>query len=285
MTDLEAPDFAALSVPQQVGWGARYAVRGARILAAHPRLWGYVFAPIALMIGAFALGAGLILWLVPLATGLLWVPGPESAPLTVTMYAVALWTVRIVLVGALLLALYLTAGLVATPFNDRLSEQIERRILRTTTDEVLFRQFVRDLFWSVAHSALSLAVYLAVMGVLLLLNLLPGVGSAVSFVVGALVSAMFFTRESMDGSLSRRRMGYVAKWRTVAGIWPYALGFGGVVSLAMWLPLLNFLVLPMSVAGGTALFCHLERAGALARGVRDPLPGGARVGSDDPAHG
>ncbi len=263
MTDLDAPDFAALTRPQQLSWGARYALRGARIVAGHPQLWGYVLAPVVLMAAAFVLGSAFILWFVPFVTGLLWVPGPDTQPTTVFLYWTALWTVRIVLVGALLLSLYLTAGLVATPFNDRLSDQVERRILRTTDEEVLFRQFVRDLMWSVAHSALSLTVYLLVMGLLLLLNLLPGIGSAVSFVVGALVSAMFFARESMDGSMSRRRMGYFEKWRVLAHVWPYALGFGAVVSVAMWVPLLNFLVLPMSVAGGTALFCHLERAGGL----------------------
>ena len=197
-------------------------------------------------------------------TGWFWAPGPETAPLVALLYTAALWSLRLSIVGGLLVGLYLAAGLVSTPFNDRLSEEIERRILRTAPEGGSSRrQFLRALFWSFTHSAVSLAIYLTAMGLLLLLNLLPGVGSAISFVGGVTVSAAFFTREAMDGPMSRRAMGYVEKWRLVARVWPFALGFGAVVSLGMWLPLLNFLILPMSVAGGTALFCHLERAGQL----------------------
>lgn len=279
MTDLEPPDFLALSRAQQVAWGARYAVRGARIVAGAPSLWGYVLAPVVLMATAFVSGAGLILWLVPIVTGWVWAPGPDTDAGLALLYWIALWTVRLGLVGGLMLGLYLVAGLVATPFNDRLSDQVERRILRTSTEaDVTRAQFLRDLFWSVVHSGVSLGIYLVAMGFLLVLNLLPGLGSALSFAGGAVVSAAFFTREAMDGSMSRRRMGYVEKWRLIQRIWPFVLGFGAVVGVAMWVPLLNFLILPMSVAGGTALFCHLERAGQLGRRRTD-------VVADPAAHG
>jgi CysZ protein len=282
VTDLEPPDFASLTTLQQVGWGARYALRGARIIVGHPSLWGYVLAPVALMGTAFVMGSGFVLWFVGWVTSWVWVPGPDTSATAALLYTVALWGLRLGLVASLLLLLYLTAGLIATPFNDRLSDQIERKLLRTGAEEWTFDQFLRDLGWSLAHSALSLVVYLLVMGVLLLLNLLPGVGSAVAFVVGSGVSAAFFAREAMDGSFSRRRMGYLEKWRMVMAHWPLTLGFGLCVSAAMWLPLLNFLVLPMSVAGGTVLFCHLERAGRTRPNLLPEVPD---VGQDAGAHG
>jgi CysZ protein len=280
VTDLEPPDFASLTRWSQVTWGARYALRGARIVVSNPPVWGYVLAPAALMGTAFVFGAFLVVWLVGLVTGWLWVPGPDAAAWVVVTYSIALWTLRLGLVAGLGLFLYLVAGLVATPFNDRLSDFVERRILKTSSEDVPLDRFLKDLVWSITHSALSLVIYLAVMVVLLLLNLVPGVGSVLGFGVGSVVSAAFFTREAMDGSLSRRRLGYLDKWRVVADNWAITLGFGLVVSAAMWLPLLNFLILPMSVAGGTALFCHLERAGQI-RFPRE-VP---RVGQDDPTHG
>lgn len=261
MTDLEPPDFTALGRAAALGWGARYALRGARLVITHPSTWGYVLAPIALVGSAFLFGSGFLWWFVGWVTSFLWSPGPDTGAVAVVLYVLALWAVRLSLVGALLVTTYLLAGIVATPFNDRLSDHVERTIVGSRSDPWLLDRFLVDLFWSVTHSLLSLSIYLAAMSVLLLVNLIPGVGNAVSVVVGALVSAAFFAREAMDGSFSRRRLGYLEKWRIVARHWPLTLGFGLVVAGAMWLPLLNFVVLPMSVVGGTLLFCHLERAG------------------------
>lgn len=259
-----SPALDELTVPARVVWGARYAVYGVRIVATHPSVWWMIVVPMLVTIGLFVFGFWGLGVVLPWLTTFLWTPRPEHAAWVWMTYRVVLWTFRLSVAVALAVLLYLTAGLVATPFNDLLSQRVEREVLGTTDERTPLGRALVDLFWSIVHSALSLTVYLAVMLVAFLFNLVPGVGSAVSFVVGALASGMFFSREAMDGCLSRRRMTYARKWRVVAAQWPVALGFGLTVSLLMWIPFLNFLALPMSVAGGTLMFCHLERDGRVA---------------------
>ncbi|MCB9689590.1 MAG: EI24 domain-containing protein [Alphaproteobacteria bacterium] len=258
-----APDLDTVSLPGRFLWGARYALYGARIVVTHPSLWWTVIVPVFLTLMMFVLGFWSIGVLLPWLTTFVWVPGPHHAKWIWIAYEIVLWTFRLSVAVALGVLLYFTAGLVATPFNDRLSERVERVVLGWRGETVSLGQMLRDLWWSFVHSVLSLVVYLAVLFVAFLLNLLPGIGSVASFLLGSIASGLFFTREAMDGSFSRRRMSYRYKWRVVLRHWPMALGFGLCVSLAMWVPFFNFLVLPMSVAGGTLMYCHLEAAGQL----------------------
>lgn len=260
-----APDLDTLSLPRRFLWGARYALYGARIVVTHPTLWWTVVVPVVLTLMMFVLGFWAIGVLLPWLTTFVWVPGPHHATWVWILYEVVLWTFRLSVAVALGVLLYFTAGLIATPFNDRLSERVERVVLGWRSDPVPLSQTLADLWWSLVHSLLSLVIYLLVLTVAFVLNLVPGVGNAASFALGSLASGLFFAREAMDGSFSRRRMSYARKWRIVMRHWPLALGFGLCVSLAMWVPFLNFLVLPMSVAGGTLMYCHLEAAGQLPR--------------------
>lgn len=258
-----APDLDRLTTSQRFAWGARYAVLGARILATHPTLWWTVAVPVVITLLLFVLGFWGIAVLLPWVTTFVWVPGPHHPGWVWWLYEIVLWTFRLSVAVALGVGLYMTAGLIATPFNDRLSERVESVVLGWRHPPVPLAQMLTDVAWSLLHSVLSLAIYLAVLLVAFLLNLLPGIGSAASFLLGTTASGLFFAREAMDGCFSRRRMRYRHKWRIVVRHWPLSLGFGLCVSLGMWIPFLNFLVLPMSVAGGTLLFCHLESAGQL----------------------
>jgi uncharacterized protein involved in cysteine biosynthesis len=122
-----------------------------------------------------------------------------------------------------------------------------------------WRQTLGDLKNSVIHSALSLGLWLSVMIASLVLNLLPVAGSVLSFAIGVAATTMFVARESMDGAMSRRRMRYRHKLRVIVAHPWLMLGFGLVVATLLWIPLLNFVILPMAVAGGTVMFCQLEK--------------------------
>ncbi len=259
-----SPALDELPVPARVLWGVRYALYGVRVVVTHPSVWWMIVVPALVTIGLFVFGVWGLAVVLPWLTTFVWTPRPEHAAWVWIGYRVVLWTFRISAVVALFVLLYLTAGLIATPFNDLLSQRVEREVLGLREERATWGAVLADLSWSIVHSALSLSVYVVVMIAAFFLNLVPGIGSVASFVVGSVASGMFFTREAMDGSLSRRRMAYARKWRVVLAQWPLALGFGMSVSLLMWIPFLNFLVLPMSVAGGTLMFCHLERDGRLA---------------------
>lgn len=257
-----------LSATRSFLTGIRFAMEGGRVVAARPWLWGYLLAPITILLSFFALTA-LVSWpTIGWLMGLIWTPSPSSGWLLSWLWATFGVVIRLALLGAVGIVLYFVAGLVATPFNDRLSDEIERMTLGSYEEPFSFRVLVGDLANSLAHSALSLAIWLTVMTCSFFLNLLPVVGSVLSLLIAIVATAIFLGRESMDGCMSRRRMSYRHKYQVVLSQLPLVMGFGLVASALLWIPFLNFVMLPVAVVGGTLMYCELERQGLV------PDPGG-----------
>jgi CysZ protein len=272
-------ELASLSNTARFLQGIRYALRGIRVVAGQPALWSLIVAPVIILLGVF-FGSSFFAWqLIGWLLDLVWTPGPQSGWFTSGAWVLFGLVVRLMFVGTIGLFLYFTAGLIATPFNDRLSESVETMVLGPYEEPFSWRVLLGDLLNSAGHTALSLLIWVAVMGIAFLLNLLPGIGSVFSFALGTAATALFIGREAMDGSMSRRRMSYGHKYRIVIQHFPMVFGFGLVVSLLLWIPFLNFVLLPMAVAGGTLMYCHLEQQGLVpdSHGRPGYLPTRARV--------
>lgn len=258
---LAGPDLASLSVTGRMRAGMGYVPRGARVLLAHHELWPYVGLPILVTMAALTAAGWVTWWGVPTLLDLLWVPAADTAPLLLGFWAVA----RVLLSGSLfvmaLVFWYFAAGIMVIPFNDKLSERVEALVLGAYEEEFSWRVLLGDLSLSVVHSVVGLVLWAVTMFSLFLLNLVPGVGSVVSTVLSFGASGFFLSRETMDGALSRRRMSFRHKLKTVWANLAVAEGFGMVAAVTMWIPLLNFLTLPIAVVGGTLLLCHLEQQG------------------------
>ena len=235
---------------------------GVSTVVGQPHLWPYVFIPVILTLSALVaavLGSwSLIDWL----TASLWAAAAGSTGWAWLLWAIR-WMVRLTLLLGLSLAAYLVAGLVAVPFNDRLSDEIERQVLGPVEEPFDLSVLVGDLLMSLRHTLASLLLWATLMVLLFLLNLVPGVGSVLSTLGSLSVSWLLLARETMDGCMSRRRLAFLHKLRVVrANLW-LCLGLGFGAWLCMWVPLMNFLVLPMAVAGGTQMFCWLELEGQI----------------------
>jgi CysZ protein len=240
--------------------GIRYAFAGMRLVATHPRLWPYVLAPALITVSLFV-GVVLVAW--PgfgMLLDALWTPAEHGLGVKVLWYGFW-WFVRFLVVAIAAFVLYFTSGLFATPFNDRLSEEVETLVLGPYTEPFSLRQLLGDLANSLLHSTLSLALWLTILLASTALNLVPVFGSVASVAIGWFATAVFLARESVDGTLSRRRMTFRHKLRVVWAQLPMMLGLGTVAALLLWIPLMNFLILPMMIAGATLMYCHLEQAG------------------------
>jgi len=253
-----APDLASRGAVGRFFTGMSYPLSGFRIVLTHPGVWKYLIAPMFLSLLALIAALYGSFQLVEL------VMASEQAPDNLAE-ASGLWLVRAVLyvvAFALTMVLtYLIANLVAVPFNDRLSDRVEKLTLGPLDEPFDLGTMVTDLLQSVVHSALSLALWAVVMGGLMVLNFVPGVGSLLSVTLTTLATAVFLSREMMDGAMSRRRLGYFHKLRVVRANRALCLGFGLVASVFLWVPGVNILLMPMMVAGGTLMFCHLEARG------------------------
>jgi len=166
-----------------------------------------------------------------------------------------------ILMGAWLLALL--AVLVASPFLGDLSAAVERLEGGAGPE-------YRQSLWAGAVSAVGrelrkLAYYLPRLVVVFLVTLIPLVNAAAPilwFVFGAWIMAVQFCDYPNEnrGRPFRDTLALLQRNRATA------LGYGSCATLAMAVPLVNLLLIPAAVAGGTLLWRRLLEQEAQAQG-------------------
>ncbi len=250
---MEPPSARLISVR-----GFFYPYRGLKFLLGRPRLLTYVIIPFGintLLYGAFVwfVGSRFGGWLERLLPqGDAWYWAALSV-LLLTLFAAVLLLVVVytfTLVGNLILA----------PFNDLLSEKVERVYTGATLEEpfslgALTRDMARSLKAELGRVLFYGAGFLA----LLSLNLVPGLGTAAYGVAVTLYTLFFLGWEYFDYSMERWRLTFGDKRKVAFRNGATFLGFGAGAALMLIIPLLNFVAIPVCVAGATLLFCDLRR--------------------------
>ncbi len=232
--------------------------RGLATLARERRLWRYALLPV--LLSAVALVASLIL---------LW---PVSAKILGLIWAEPSG-VRILLWGAahavLFLVLALTAaaalpGLLAAPFTDKLSAEVEALELGTVEPSGGFRRALTETRISLAHAVMRTLLLLAGHAALLALLVVPVLGMAYP-ILAFLWSASWLAFDALDIPMARHLQSFSTMREALRRVRPLSIGFGGVLALAFLVPLAGFLVVPVSAVAGTHLYCDLVRSGMIPR--------------------
>ncbi len=157
------------------------------------------------------------------------------------------------------LAIFLT-NIFAAPFNDFLSEEVERLETGQEGPPFSFAVILRDSIRTVGLEVLKLSIYLVVMGPLFVLsNLVPVVGPAIYSIFGFLFTSMYFAIDYIDWPASRQNRSVTYRFSLLTEHFMPMFGFGTGVWLFLFIPLVNLLFMPAAVAGGTLLFLDLER--------------------------
>jgi CysZ protein len=249
------------SKPRRFICGIGLPFRAAAFLGRNPRLVPFVIIPAIINIALFALSAWLLINNAGELVGWLW-----EKPLVdgfLSYLLVGLWYVIFVLVHLVAVVLsyaivLLVGGIVASPFHDFLSEQTE--LILRGVDELpdADESIVWGLIRSIGSSAFIALCYVAIMVPILLLNLIPAAGSVAATVLGTCVSAFFVSLEYTDPTLQRHGMALKAKLGLIWKNLPLTGSFGLGTSLLLWVPLMNFVCMPIAVIGGTALGIALQ---------------------------
>jgi CysZ protein len=147
----------------------------------------------------------------------------------------------------------------AAPFNDLLSEALEERVTGQPAPPFVVARFLRELVRSMSLASLRLLIYAAVVGPLWLLSwLVPGLGHIVYLVAWTVFTAAYFALDYVDWSASRHGLAIRARFALLGQRPLLMLGFGLSVWLCLFVPLLNLIFMPLSVAGGTLLFLDMQ---------------------------
>jgi len=253
---------------KDLGKGFGYLVRGFTFLAGHPRLWGWAAIPtiinlllLAAMIGLFAHFYGdLYTWLAA-RLGIHGFSVPDAWWQHVINWIISagnlLFQIFIVLLSLLMILIvsYAASFVVAGPFNDMLSEQVEKMATGVEPPPFALKKFASDLVRTVKVESIKAGVLLSIPVALFVVSFIPIVGGpiyvALTFVFGAWDLGFSYA----DLSFGRRarpfaeRLAFARreKWALIG------LGAGFVI------PFFALIFASPMVVGGTLLYIDRTR--------------------------
>lgn len=165
----------------------------------------------------------------------------------------------LVLVFSLAFVFTLLANLIGAPFNGLLAERVEAHLVGEgalpAPSWLTLVKSVPRLMWS----ELSKLLYLLVCIVpLLLLQFVPLINLIAPLLL-FLFGAWMFALEYMDYPLGNHGAAFRDVRRRMRKRRKVAFGFGSIVALISMIPLVNLFIMPVAVAGATALYVDYLR--------------------------
>ncbi|MCL4128752.1 UNVERIFIED_CONTAM: hypothetical protein GTU68_063828 [Idotea baltica] len=164
------------------------------------------------------------------------------------------FVVGAVLSVVLIYAFTLLANLIGAPFNSLLAERVEMHLTgkSPTTDPSM--TFLVKSIPKTMRSEVSKLIYLALWSIpLLVLGFIPIVNLAAPFIVFAF-GAWMFSLEYIDYPMGNHQMFFKQVKGELQQRRPMALGFGFMVAVFSIIPIVNLVIMPIAVAGATALY-------------------------------
>lgn len=144
----------------------------------------------------------------------------------------------------------IVANIIAAPFNGILAEKVEQRLRGETITDEGWQAVIALIPRAIARELAKLAYYLPRVLFLLVLSFIPVIGwiaPVLWFLFGAWMMAIQYCDYPMDNNrVSFKDMKLSLKQRRMTSV-----GFGGLVSVGMMIPVFNLLVMPAAVVGAT----------------------------------
>ncbi len=166
-----------------------------------------------------------------------------------------LWPLfAVLIIFVIFYAFSILANLIAAPFNSLLAERVEASLYGRPIPEFQGWKSIPGLIVRTFRSELGKLWYMGKWFVLLLiLTVIPGV-NVVSPVLWTLFGAWMLAIEYVDYPMGNHNLFFREELAALKKNRTEALGFGGLLSLLTVIPVVNFLVMPVGVAGATAMW-------------------------------
>ena len=145
-------------------------------------------------------------------------------------------------------------SLLASPFNDILSERTENMLTGQTSDEpFVFKTFLEDSGRVLIIESKKISLFLAGMLLLLLLNILPIIGPLLYSILSVLWTVFFLVIEFTGYVFSRKGLTFKEQRLIIYQNFSLMAGFGLGVFCILAIPFFQFLCIPLGVVGATYL--------------------------------
>lgn len=148
------------------------------------------------------------------------------------------------------------ANIIAAPFNGPLAAAVERNISAPDHSSE-HKPFMKEIKNSILNELVKLRYSLFLMMPLIFLSLLSFAFPLISPLVAVLwmvYTIWVLTLEYADFPMANHDMTFPAIREKLASKRFLSLGFGGMVLLGTMIPFVNFLVMPVAVAGATKMY-------------------------------
>ena len=154
----------------------------------------------------------------------------------------------------------LLANIIAAPFNGLLAERVEQHLRGNNVDQTntTLKQILTEFPRAIANEIYKLLYFLLRALPILILFLIPGV-HIIAPILWFMFSAWMLSIEYLDYPLGNHGIGFKQTRQLVKTQRGKCLGFGSLVSAFTMLPIVNFIIMPVAVAGATAFFVNSIR--------------------------
>jgi CysZ protein len=169
-----------------------------------------------------------------------------------------LWTLAVLVTAVLVFFTFTVVGnLIASPFNDLLSERTEEVLSGQISDELFsIGRFLSDAWQTVLMEAKKMSIFVVAMLLILPLNLVPGVGNGIYTILAVSLTLFFLSFEYLGFVMVRKRKFFSEQKSYIFARKFLMLGFScGVMALLM-IPFFQMLCIPLAVIGITRLWCE-----------------------------
>lgn len=166
-----------------------------------------------------------------------------------------LWPLFFVLIFfAVFYTFSIIANLIAAPFNSILAERVEKRLKGLSVPEFQGYKSLPGIVARTFRSEFSKILYaLKWLVLLLVITVIPVVNVIAPF-AWAIYGAWMLAITYADYPMGNHELYFKEELPLLKKHRAHALGFGGTLSLITLIPVVNFLAMPVGVAGGTAFW-------------------------------
>ena len=232
--------------------GATYFINGLSLINTSG-IRRFVFVP--LLINILIFSAGLWFAITQFETFIEW--ALSSLPDWLSWLEWIMWPLfAVTFYGLVFFGFSIIANIIAAPFNGPLAAAVERRISgnENFSSNKTFIQEAKD---SIGNELIKLRYSLYLMMPLVFLSLIsfafPLISPAVA-VLWMVYTVWILTLEYADFPMANHGMPFRHIREKLANKRFLSLGFGSMVMLATLIPFVNFLVMPVAVAGATKMY-------------------------------
>lgn len=228
--------------------GAGYFIKGLSLIR-RKGVKRFVVIPLLINMIIFAL----LFWLLSGYVGEYLDNMTSSLPSWLAWLSYLIWLLFAFTAGVVLFfGFTILANLVGAPFNSFLAGAVEKSLTGYSPTDHTGRSLMQEVSFALGGEMRKI-MYFLMWGIpLLIMSFIPAI-NLVAPILWVFFSAWMMAIEYGDYPLGNHGMGFVEIRNKLAEKKMLSLGFGGAAMIGTMIPLFNFLVMPVAVAGATAM--------------------------------